>query len=104
VILDGDYLYMIDDTGIASCLDAKTGAMKWRERIGGDYSASPVLAEGRIYFCSENGSVTVVASAPEFKKLGEGKFSDGFMASPAISGKALYLRSKTALYRVEAAK
>jgi outer membrane protein assembly factor BamB len=103
VVLDGEYLYMVDDTGIASCLDAKTGAMKWRERIGGDYSASPVIAEGRIYFCSENGSVTVLATSPEFKKLGEGKFADGFMASPAISGKALYLRSKTALYRVEAA-
>ncbi len=101
VILDGDYLYMVDDTGIASCLDAKTGAMKWRERIGGDYSASPVLAGGNLYFLSENGTVNIVAAAPEFKKIGEGKFADGFMAAPAISGKALFLRSKTALYRVE---
>jgi outer membrane protein assembly factor BamB len=101
VILDGDYLYMVDDTGIASCLEAKTGALKWRERIGGDYSASPVLADGKLYFCSENGTVNVLAAAPEFKKLGEGKFAEGFMASPAISGKALYLRTKAALYRVE---
>ena len=107
VILDGDYLYMVDDTGIGSCVDAKTGALKWRERISGervagDYSASPVLADGKLYFCSENGNVVVVAASPEFKRLGEGKFSDGFMASPAISGKALFLRSKAALYRVEA--
>jgi outer membrane protein assembly factor BamB len=102
VVLEGDYLYMVDDTGIASCVEAKTGALKWRERIGGDYSASPVLADGKLYFCSENGTVTVLAATPEFKKLGDGKFADGFMASPAISGKGLYLRSKSALYRVEA--
>jgi len=46
--------------------------------------------------------VVVLAAAPEFKKLGEGKFADGFMASPAISGNALYLRTKTALYRIQA--
>jgi outer membrane protein assembly factor BamB len=101
VILDGDYLYMVDDTGIASCVDAKTGEMKWRERLGGDYSASPVLADGKLYFFAENGAAYVVEASPTFKKVSEGKFDDGFMASPAISGKALFLRSKTALYRVE---
>jgi outer membrane protein assembly factor BamB len=101
VILDGDHLYAVDDKGIASCLDAKTGKVKWSERIGGDYSASPLLAEGRLYFFSENGSATVLAASPEFKKLGGGKFDDGFMAAPAAAGRALYLRTKSALYRVE---
>ena len=101
VIFDGDSLYAVDDKGIASCLDAKTGKVKWSERIGGDYSASPLLAEGRLYFFSENGSVTVLAAATEFKRLGGGKFDDGFMAAPAVSGKALYLRTKSALCRVE---
>lgn len=101
LILDGEYLYGIDDGGIASCLEAKTGKVLWRERVNGDYSASPILAEGRLYFCSEQGLVTVVAAAPEFKVLAQTKFEDGFMASPAVSGKALYLRSRTALYRFE---
>lgn len=102
VILSGDHLYMVDDTGIASCVEAKTGAMQWRERIGGDYSASPILAGGNLYFCSENGTVHIVAAQPTFKKVAEGKFAEGFMASPAVSGKALFLRTKGALYRVEA--
>ncbi|MEO6787327.1 MAG: PQQ-binding-like beta-propeller repeat protein [Chthoniobacteraceae bacterium] len=101
MILDGDYLYAVDDKGIAWCLEQKTGEVKWSERIGGDYSASPLLADGRLYFFSENGTVTVVAASPEFKKLGGGKFDDGFMAAPAVSGKALFLRTKSALYRVE---
>ncbi len=100
VIFDGDLLYMVDDTGIASCLVAKTGETKWRERIGGDYSASPLLADGKLYFFGENGAVVVLAAGPEFKKLSEGKFDAGFMASPAVSGKALFLRTKSALYRV----
>ena len=101
LLFDNGLLYVLDDNGMASCLDAKTGEMKWRERIGGNYSASPLLAEGRIYFFSEEGKVVVVAAAPEFQKIAEGKFDDGFMASPAVSGKALFLRTRTALYRVE---
>ena len=100
-IYDKGLLFVLDDNGMATCLDAKTGAMKWRERIGGNYSASPILADGRIYLFSEEGKAVVVAAAPEFKKIAEGKFDDGFMASPAVSGKALFLRTRTALYRVE---
>ena len=92
---------MVDDVGIASCLEAKTGTMLWRERVLGSHSASPLLAEGRIYFFSEHGIVTVIAAARTFQKLTENKFSDGFMASPAVSGKALFLRTKSHLYRVE---
>ena len=101
LILGGDYLYAVDDKGIASCIEATTGTVKWSERIGGDYSASPLYAEGRIYCFSENGTVTVLAAEPEFKKIGGGKFDDGFMAAPAVSGKSLFLRTKSALYCVE---
>jgi len=101
LLLDGDYLYMVDDSGIASCLEAKTGALKWRERLGGDYSASPIVAGGNLYFFSENGGIHVVAASPEFKKVGEGKFADGIMASPAVSGDALFVRTRSAMYRIE---
>ncbi|MBM3834628.1 MAG: quinonprotein alcohol dehydrogenase [Verrucomicrobia bacterium] len=101
VSLIGDLLFMIDDGGIASCLEAKTGAEVWRERVGGNYSASPVDADGKIYFFSEEGKGAVIAADRQFKVLAENKLDDGFMASPAIAGKALFLRTKTHLYRIE---
>jgi len=101
LLLVNDLLFMIDDNGVASCVEAKTGTAIWRERVGGNYSASPVYAEGRIYFFSEEGKTTVVEARREFKKLAENKLDDGFMASPAIAGKAFFLRTKTHLYRVE---
>jgi outer membrane protein assembly factor BamB len=100
IVTDGLVFAMKDD-GVAYCFDAATGAPQWSERIGGNYSASPLLADGRIYVASEEGKVTTIAPARTFQKFAEGKFDDGFMASPAVAGKAMYWRSKTALYRVE---
>jgi outer membrane protein assembly factor BamB len=94
-------LFTIDDNGVASCLEAQSGKEVWRERVGGNYSASPIEAAGRIYFCSEEGKCTVIEAGREFKKLAENQLDDGFMASPAVAGKALYLRSRTHLYRIE---
>ena len=99
--LVGDLLFMIDDGGIASCVEAKTGTEVWRERVSGNYSASPLYADGRLYFFSEEGKATVIAAAREFKVIAENNFDDGFMASPAAAGKALFLRTKSNLYRVE---
>ncbi len=97
----GDHLFGIDDGGVATCWDAATGNVEWNERIGGNYSASPVIAGGRIYFCSEEGKVVVVAAGAKFEKLAENQMDDGFMASPAVAGKALYLRTKSHVYRIE---
>jgi outer membrane protein assembly factor BamB len=94
-------LFMIDDGGIASCLDAGTGEMIWNERVGGNYSASPIHAAGRIYCFSEEGKGTVIEAGREFKMLAENQLEDGFMASPAVDGDALVLRTRTHLYRVE---
>jgi len=101
VTLLGDLLFLVNDGGIASCLDAKTGEIVWSERLGGNFSASPVLSEGRIYAGNEEGNFYVFEAGRAFKVLAENQFPDGFMASPAVSGKALFLRSRTALYRVE---
>src|SRR5213075_289824 len=97
----GDLLFGMDDNGVATCWDAKNGETVWNERIGGNYSASPISAEGRLYFFSEEGKTTVVAADRQFKKLAENQLGDGFMASPAVSGKALFLRTRTELYRIE---
>jgi outer membrane protein assembly factor BamB len=100
-LLVGDWLFMVDAAGVAACLEAKTGKELWRERLGGGYSASPICAGGRIYFFDESGKSTVIEAAPKYKVVAVNRLDDGFMASPAASGDALYLRTKKALYRVE---
>jgi outer membrane protein assembly factor BamB len=96
--LVGEHIYAISDGGIATCWNAKTGDTVWAERIGGNYSSSPLVANGRLYFFSEEGKTAVVKAAPEFELLAENTLGDGFMASPAVSGDALYIRSRSHLY------
>ncbi len=101
-LVDG-LIYMINDGGIASCLEAKTGAEVWHNRIDGAFSASPIYANGRLYVGSENGNTTVLAAGREFKVLAENTLPDGLMASPAVAGNALILRTRSNLYRIESA-
>lgn len=102
LLLVGGLLYMVDDKGgLVTCVEANTGKEVWSKRIGGNYSASPIYADGRLYFFSEEGKITVLAPGREFKKLAENKLNDGFMASPAVVGKSLFLRTRTHLYRIE---
>ncbi|MDX1953668.1 MAG: PQQ-binding-like beta-propeller repeat protein [Verrucomicrobiota bacterium] len=100
-IIVGDYLFMVSDSGIVTCLDARNGKEQFQERIGGDYSASPIHANGKIYFFSQQGKITVLKSNPTFEILAQNDMPEGFMASPAVSGNSFYLRTKKALYRVE---
>lgn len=101
ILLVDDLIFMIGDTGIASCVDAKTGEVVWQQRIGGEYSASPVYADGRLWFFSEDGKTTVLKPGRTFEQVAENRLDDGFMASPAIAGKAFFLRTRTHLYRIE---
>jgi len=104
VLLIGELLYMADDGGVASCVEAATGEVVWQERLGGDYSASPLYADGRIYFFSHQPTTTVIAPGRQFQSLAVNHLDAGFMASPAVSGKALFLRTETHLYRIEKEK
>ncbi|HEV3004626.1 MAG TPA: PQQ-binding-like beta-propeller repeat protein, partial [Pirellulales bacterium] len=97
----GDLLFMINEQGIVSCLEAATGGLVWRQRLGGHYSASPVFAAGRLYFSSQDGDFPVIAAEREFRLLATNQLEAGCMASPAIAGKAIYLRTKSHLYRIE---
>lgn len=101
ILLIDDLIYMISDTGIASCVEAKTGELVWQQRVGGEYSASPVYADGRVWLFSEEGKTTVIQPGRKFALLAENQLGDGFLASPAIAGRAFYLRTRTHLYRVE---
>ncbi|MBI1389095.1 MAG: PQQ-binding-like beta-propeller repeat protein [bacterium] len=95
-------IYMINNGGVATCLNAENGEPYWRERVEGQYYASPVYADGRIYFFSMDGTTTVVKPGDEYEILATSKLDDGFMASPAVSGKAFFLRTTANLYRIEA--
>jgi outer membrane protein assembly factor BamB len=99
--LHGDLLFGIDDGGIVSCLEARTGSELWRERVGGNYSASPLCVESRIYLFSEEGKATVINADRDFRVLAVNQLEEGFMASPAVSDNALILRTRTHLYRIE---
>ncbi len=100
----GDELYMIHDRGVATCLDAKTGEEIWSKRISGNFSASPLYADGKIYFCSHEGVTTVIQAGREYKMLGRNELASDIKASPAAIGNALYIRTKDAMYRIEADK
>jgi outer membrane protein assembly factor BamB len=100
-VLVDDLLLMVHDNGVALCLEAKTGKEVWSKRLGGAFSASPIVADGRVYFFSQQGAASVVKPGRKFELLATNKLADGFMASPAAADKALYLRTEKALYRIE---
>jgi outer membrane protein assembly factor BamB len=100
-ILDGELIYLVHDAGVASCVEARTGDVVWSERLGGSYSASPVMAGGAIYFFSQEGAATVIEPGRELRRIAANELDHGFMASPAIAGKALFLRTEKHLYRIE---
>src|SRR3989440_8681727 len=100
-LLVGDELYVVNDGGIATCLDAKSGAPRWIQRLGGgDYSASPVLADGRIYFLSESGVATVIAPGKEFRRLATNTLDGDTLASMAIAAGSIFIRTDSHLYRI----
>lgn len=100
-VLVDNLIFTLNDNGIASCLDFATGKELWQERVGGEYAASLLYADGRIYCFSQDGKATVFEPSREYKVLATSKLADGFMASPAVSGKALFLRTKSHLYRIQ---
>jgi hypothetical protein len=100
-ILLGDLLFMVNDGGVASCVEAKTNAEVWTHRLGGEFWASPLSANGLIYAFSQAGMIYVFKAGREFELVAENQLGSGFLASPAVVGNSLVLRSKTHLYRIE---
>lgn len=98
-ILVGDELYVIADGGIASCFDAQTGTLHWTERVDGNYSASPLFADGHLYFASQEGVVTVLKPGKSFEVVAKNPLEGTLMASPLAFDGSLVIRSGTALYR-----
>jgi outer membrane protein assembly factor BamB len=100
-VLVDDHLFVISDIGIASCFDALTGKLMWRKRISGNHSASPIATKDRLYFFSQEGEITTVKASGEFKELAKGQIEGEIMASPAVLGSVVLLRSDSKLYRIE---
>ena len=101
VLVEG-LIYMVHDEGSLTCLDAATGNQVWRSRLPGSYAASPIYADGRLYFDNQQGKTTVIKPGRSFEPLATNTLSSGFMASPAVAGNSLFLRTKTDLYRIQA--
>ena len=99
---NGNELYFVSDSGgMVSCLDARTGNEQWRERIGGNHSASPLYAGGRLLFHSKEGETTALKPGRKFEILARNKLDGAHHGSAAVSDDALFLRTGRALYRIE---
>ncbi len=91
-------LYTAKENGFAMCLDARTGKPLWKQRIGGTHSASPVVADGKVYFLSEEGEATVIEAGAEFKLIAKNRIPEKCQASYAVSGGQIFIRTEKNLY------
>jgi outer membrane protein assembly factor BamB len=94
-------LYSVKENGIALCVDARTADVIWQERLDGSYSASPVFADGRIYYLAENGDTTVIQAGRAFKEVGVNPLEGKCQASPAISNGRIFIRSDKHLFCIK---
>jgi outer membrane protein assembly factor BamB len=92
------HLYVATDKGFAMCVNAKTGNIVWRERLGGGFTASPVLIAGKVYAPSEEGTVFVFEASTKFKQLAKNNLGETIYASPAVNDGKLYIRGQKHLF------
>jgi outer membrane protein assembly factor BamB len=102
-LVTGGQLYMVSDLGVLTAVDAKSGQELWRERLGGAFSASPTLADGRIYLVGEDATTYVLAPGPKFALMATNRLDGRALASPAFVDGAIYFRTDAHLYRIESA-
>jgi outer membrane protein assembly factor BamB len=100
-VLLGKDVYWNSDDGVATCADASTGTARWQSRLGEGTLASPIAAAGRVYFFGREGKGVVVKPGEAFERLAENKLDGILIATPAVAGKSLFIRTDTHLYRIE---
>jgi outer membrane protein assembly factor BamB len=98
IITKADLLFTASEKGFASCLEAATGVTVWQERLGNKFHASPILAKSGIYLFDDQGKGYVLAAERKYQVIGSGQLPDGCMASPAVAGNLLLVRTRTGLY------
>lgn len=101
-VVGGDLLYVWNDAGILVCARADTGKTVWQQRIGGNFSCSPIVVDGKLYCVSDDGEVVVVAAADKFEELGRVQLDEGTAATPAVAGGTIYFRTFGKLYALGA--
>ena len=99
-LLHEGLIYIVDDNGVATCLEADDGREVWRERLGGNFSASPILAGGHLYFSNQDGAVFVVKPGRDFGLVAQNELDDRIMASPAVIDHGFVFRTERSVYRV----
>lgn len=100
LLVDG-LLYLIDINGVATCLEAATGKVVWKERLGGNFVSSPIYVDGRIYAFNREGAAYVLAPGREYRRLAVNQLKEGCMATPAAAGRSLLVRTFSELICVE---
>ena len=100
-LLVGDQLYVVSDNGIATSFNAVSGEQIWQKRIGGNFSASPLFADGKIYLQSEQGDGIVLKPGSEYEELAKNELEPRTFASYAVADGALLIRTETQLYRIQ---
>jgi outer membrane protein assembly factor BamB len=101
LLLVDDLLYMANEVGVATCLDTQNGQVVWQQRLEDEFWASPIFADGRIYFFSREGTTHVIEPGRKGNLLAVNRLDEGCMATPAVGGKVLFARTKRHLYRIE---
>jgi outer membrane protein assembly factor BamB len=97
----GEELYVVSDKGIMTCLDIHSGEVHWTSRLGGNFSSSPLFADGRIYVGNRDGATFVIKPGKDYELLATNQLDGRIFATPAAVDRALYLRTDTALYKLE---
>jgi outer membrane protein assembly factor BamB len=88
-----DLLFLWGDNGVVSCVDAATGKVHWRQRVGGNYSGSPIAILDRLYCIAEDGTVVVLAAGPDYQLIARNPLGENSNSTPAVAGGRLYLRT-----------
>jgi hypothetical protein len=99
-VLVNDQLYFVSDQGVATSVDAVTGEPVWTRRLAGNYSSSPLYADGKLYFCSHEGKTTIIRPGREYQEVAVNSLDGQLMASPAVFEESLLFRSQSHLYRI----
>ncbi len=100
-LLVKDRLLMVNDLGVLTCLDASRGTEIWRQRLSGSFSASPTLADDKIFLLNESGAIYIVAPGEPYQLIATNYLDGRTLASPAFVGHAIFLRTDTHVYRIE---
>jgi outer membrane protein assembly factor BamB len=99
-VASGGLVFLWSDAGIASCVESASGQVIWQERVGGDFFASPVIADGKLINQSTRGEVVVLAAQREYRLLGRNPLGEPGNASPAVANGRLYLRTASQVFAI----